>query len=121
MNGPRLQCLTYVIWGRLERHRLNPNRPDLSSQSGRVCRRWVGPGHPPARIPRHLLGVLQQLDQVFERLDSVELRRVDQTHECVPGPGPRSGPVEQRVLAVHDGPLQGGLAGVVIQWGAGFT
>ena len=63
----------------------------------------------------YLFRVLQQLDQVLERLDPVQFRRMDQTHERVPGPGSCDRPVEQRVLSVHDRPLQRGLAEVVVQ------
>ena len=72
-------------------------------------------------ISLHFFGVLQQLDQVIERLDSVELRRVDQAHEGVPGPRSRDRAVEQRILAVHDGPFHHRFAGVVVQRCAGFA
>ena len=61
-----------------------------------------------------LVRVTLQLGQVIERVGPAQFARVDQAHEQVADVGAVGRLVEQRVLAVQDGLLQGALAQIVM-------
>src|SRR5207249_11784851 len=54
-------------------------------------------------------------DEVVEGRDAVQLGGVNQAHEHVADPRAGERPVEQGVLAMQDGLLQGAFAEVVVQ------
>lgn len=56
--------------------------------------------------------------QIVERIDLVDLGRVDQTHVDISDPSSLCGLIEQAVLAMQDGPLQGAFADIVVQGGS---
>jgi hypothetical protein len=51
--------------------------------------------------------------QIGERIDAAELAGMNQAHVDVAHLGPLQGFVEQRILAMQDGPFQGSLAQVM--------
>src|SRR5450755_5043779 len=93
----------------------SPARPDwiLFGQEGIIILRGGGrgepyqrlaviPGHPFRWITLQLLGVPLQLGQIIERIGSVQLAGVDQTHEQIADSGAVHRLVEERVLAVQN-------------------
>jgi hypothetical protein len=56
-----------------------------------------------------------ELAQVVERVDLVQLGGVNQAHEQIADRSPVLSLVEERVLAVQDGLLEGALAEIVIE------
>ncbi len=86
-------------------------------RGGRSCQPCqclaVIPGHPLRWITLQLLGVPLQLGQIIERIGSVQLAGVDQTHEQVAHSGAVQRLIEECVLAVQDGFLQGTLDNVM--------
>src|SRR3954470_5869849 len=81
----------------------------------------VVPRHPEPGAGRKLVSVSPQLGQVVERVGTVQLAGVDQAHEQVADGGAVPRLVEQGVLAVQDGLLQGPLAQIVVQRRTGLT
>src|SRR6516164_11322276 len=81
----------------------------------------VVPWHPELGARRKRVGVQLQLRQVVERVRLVQLARVDQAHEQIANLRPITGLVEQGILAVQDGLLQGKFAHVVVQRRTGLT
>jgi len=73
----------------------------------------VIPGHPLRRTSLQLLGVPQQLGQIIERIGSVQLASVDQTHEQIADSGAVQRLIEECVLAVQNGFLQSTLDDVM--------
>jgi len=74
------------------------------------------PGHPLRGTSLQLLSLPLQLGQIIERIGSVQLAGVDQTHEQIADSGAVHRLVEERVLAVQDGFLQGTLDDVIVDW-----
>jgi hypothetical protein len=75
----------------------------------------VAPGHPLGRIRPELGAMALELAQVVERVDLVQLGGVNQAHEQIADRSPVLSLVEERVLAVQDGLLEGALAEIVIE------
>ena len=75
---------------------------------GLVLRESLGavPGQPLLGVACDGLAVALHGHEVVERVGGAQLCGVDQAHEDVANVGAVLGLVEQRVLAVHDGPLQ---------------
>jgi len=62
-----------------------------------------------------VVGVSLQRGQVVERVDPAKFTGVDQAHEQVAHPRPPTRLVEQGVLAMENGLLQGPLAEIIVQ------
>ena len=73
----------------------------------------IVPGHPLRWMPLQFLGVPLQLGQIVEWIGAIQLARVDQTHEQVTDPGAVQRLIEECVLAVQNGFLQGTLDDVM--------
>ena len=67
----------------------------------------ITPWHPASRLRVKLIGVPQQHGEIVKRVDSAQLRSVDQAHKQIAHLGPVLTPVEQGVLAVQNRFLQG--------------
>jgi hypothetical protein len=65
--------------------------------------------------------VFLQLGEVVEGIGVVQLTSVDETHEEVAHLGALAGFIEQRILAMQDGLLQGPLADVVVERRSGLA
>src|SRR5262249_16827739 len=100
------------VRGMLRPRALTPVPRDSSRASRDGERRGLGRGAPCAWSGG---------GYVVERVDLVQVAGVDQAHEQVADAGPVLGLVEQGILAVQDGLLQGPLAHIVVQRGTGLT
>jgi len=76
----------------------------------------VVPGHPLRRTLLKFRSVPQQFGEIVERIGAVELARMNQAHEQITDSGAVQCLIEECVLAVQDGFLQGALDDIVIDW-----
>ena len=85
--------------------------------SGTGAREGVAivPGHPLVGMKDDFTGVLEQLGEVVEGVDTFELAGVDEGHEQVADAGAVERFEEQRGFAMQDGLLQASFANVIVQ------
>ena len=74
----------------------------------------VVPGHPVRRLLFQFLGVPLQLSQIIERIGSVQLAGVYQTHEQIADSGAVQRLIEECVFSIQDGFLQSALDDVIV-------
>ena len=81
----------------------------------------VVPRHPRCRILGQLGGVFLQLGEVVEGIGVVQFASMNEAHVEVAHLGAVLGLIEQTILAMQNGLLQGPLTNVVVERGARFA
>jgi hypothetical protein len=113
----------FSITGHAGDMNVRPRSQPKSLRGGPRCleRFSIIPRHPAIRSFGHFIRMTPQFCQVFQRVGTDQLARLDQAHEHVADPSAVLGFVEERIFPLEYHLLQCPFADVIVQRGARFT